>query len=238
MQVAWKSDIGRKKKVNEDAVLVDPEAGLFLLADGMSWPRAGAVASELAVRQAHAFLKDGIGEASTPDDVLLILREAVSHAHGEVQGAGRGDAALRGMGTTLIALHIRGDSAYITHVGDSRAYLLRDDLKLITTDHTLDQEVRHDVMLRELFFFGRHRVLSRALGPSAEPACDGHKVDLRGGDILLLCSDGLTDMLSEKAIREIIVCHEEDMEASAVALIEAANRMGGRDNISVVLILI
>ena len=235
MRVAWKTDAGKKKKVNEDAVLVDQDAGLFLLADGMSWPKAGDVASGLAVQRAHAWLKD-ITRGASDDDILRILREAVALAHDEIRTTSRNDNALRGMGTTLIVLCIRGDTAYIAHVGDSRAYLLRNGIELITTDHTLTQEISQDAILRELFFFGGPRVLSRALGPAAAPECDGHRVALGKGDILLLCSDGLTDMLSEKAIEEIIACYGQDIEASAEALIEAANRMGGRDNISVVLV--
>lgn len=238
MRAAWKTDAGRKKKVNEDAVLVDIDAGLFLLADGMSCPRGGEIASGLAVRHAHDFLKGKVGDALRPDGVLALLRDAVSEAHRAIGEASKKERKLCGMGTTLIILYIRGAEAYVAHVGDSRAYLLRDALTPITTDHTLDQEVRHEVMLRELFFFGRQRVLSRALGPSAQPLCDGHRVGIVSGDILLLCSDGLTDMLSEKAIREIIACHGRDIDVSAGKLVEAANRMGGRDNISVVLVQI
>ncbi len=236
MHVSWKTDKGRKKSVNEDAVLVDGENGLFLLADGMSGPRAGRVASRLAVRKAHAFLKDLITKA--PDaDILPLLNKALEHAHAEVQKASRKRGALSGMGTTLIVLCIRNHAAYLSHVGDSRAYLHRQGtLARITTDHTMDYGIDQDVMIRELFFFHKARVLSQALGPSEAVICDGHSVDLLPGDIILLCSDGLTDMLSDGAIEELIKNYSDDLEKASAILVEAANRMGGKDNISLVLV--
>jgi len=238
MHVAWKTDKGRKKRVNEDALLIDEEAGLFLLADGMSAPRAGRVASRLAVRRAHAFLKERLSRTNN-DAVMPLLNQAVEHAHEAVQKESLKRRALRGMGTTLIVLCVRGETAYLSHVGDSRAYLHRgNSLEQITTDHSLDLHLDQDVMIRELFFFHRARVLSQALGPSKQVVCDGHKVELRQGDIILLCSDGLTDMLSENAVYEIIATHIPDIDRTAEALIEAANAMGGKDNISVVLVTI
>jgi PPM family protein phosphatase len=231
MRVAWKTDTGRSKSVNEDAVLVDEESGLFLLADGMSGPRAGRVASRLAVRKAHAFLKERLAKA--PDaDMQPLLNQALEHAHGEVQRASRKRRALSGMGTTLIVLNIRDDAAYISHVGDSRAYLYRQGtMAQITTDHTLE-----DVMFRDLFSFHTARVLSQALGPSKSVVCNDHRVDLLPGDIILLCSDGLTDMLSDGAIEDLIGGHKDSIERTSEVLVEAANRMGGKDNISVVMI--
>ena len=236
VRVAWKTDKGRKKKLNEDSVLVDLDAGLFLLADGMSCPRGGNIASELAVRHAHAFLKERIGQAQGGDEVLKLMDDAVSKAHHVIGDASKKDRTLCGMGTTLMILYVRGQKGYVAHVGDSRAYRLGRELERITEDHVMEHEAHDDVMLRELFFFSRTRMLSQALGPSRQLRCDGHRIPLSKGDILLLCSDGLTNMLSDMEIRELIACHGADIDASADALIEAANRMGGRDNISVVLI--
>lgn len=227
---------GKKKSVNEDAILVDEESGLFLLADGMSGPRAGRVASRLAVRKAHAFLQKRLGKA--PDEEILpVLNQALEHAHAEVQKASRKRRALRGMGTTLIVLCIRNDAVYLSHVGDSRAYLDRKGkLTQITTDHTMDYGIDQDVMIRELFFFHKARVLSQAIGPSKTVVCDGRRAALLPGDILLLCSDGLTDMLSDRAIEELLKDHGHDIEKSSALLVEAANLMGGKDNISVILL--
>ncbi|MEK6743527.1 MAG: protein phosphatase 2C domain-containing protein [Nitrospirota bacterium] len=221
--------------MNEDAVLVDEDAGLYLLADGMSGPRAGRVASRLAVRKAHAFLKER--SAHTPDaGILPLLTRALEHAHGVVQKASLKRGALSGMGTTLIVLCIRGETAYLSHVGDSRAYLIRQGtLSRITTDHTTDYGIEQDVMLRELFFYHKARVLSQALGPSKKVVCDSHSIDLLPGDRILLCSDGLTDMLSDGAIEEMLKVHGDDIEKTSDLLVEAANRMGGKDNISLVL---
>jgi protein phosphatase len=236
MRVAWKTDKGRKKSVNEDAVLVDEDAGLFLLADGMSAPRAGRVASRLAVHKAHAFLKTWYPQAKD-DDILPLLNQALEYAHAEVQKASLRRRVLSGMGTTLIVLSIRGEKAYLSHVGDSRAYRHRKGmLEQITTDHTLDCGIVQHVTIRELFLFHRPRVLSQVLGPSKFVVCDGHRIDLMPADVILLCSDGLTDMLSDGAIAELIATHGDDIEQASALLVEAANQMGGKDNISVILI--
>lgn len=236
MRVAWKTNKGRKKPENEDAVLVDVGTGLFLLADGMSGPRAGRVASRLAVRKVHAFLKERLEKATTPE-IVPLLNNALEHAHAEVQKASRKRRLLSGMGTTLIAMNIREDAAYLSHVGDSRAYLYRQGkLARITTDHTMDYGIDQNVMIRELFFFHQARVLSQAIGPSKAVTCDGHSIALLPGDVFLLCTDGLTDMLSDEAIKELIEDHGGDIEEASAVLVEAANRMGGKDNISLVLV--
>jgi PPM family protein phosphatase len=236
MRVAWKTDTGKRKRVNEDSVLIDEESHLFLLADGMSWPCAGDIASGLAVQYAHSFLKSRIMDTTSENDILDLMRQAVIHAHEAVQNASKKDRSYKGMGTTLMVLFIRSDTAYLTHVGDSRAYRLSQGLELITTDHTLENHEQYEVMLREFFFFHKARVLTQAVGPSKKLACDGHSVSFQCGDYLLLCSDGLTDMLSNEAIEQIITLHGPAIDKTADALIEAANRMGGRDNISVVVI--
>ena len=236
MRIARKTNKGRKKSVNDDTVLVDEEAGLFLLADGMSGLRAGRGVSRLAVRKARAFLQKRIMDVS--DAVILpLLNQSVEHAHGEVQKVSRKRGALSSMGTTLMIMCIKGETAYLSHVGDSRAYLYREGmLAQITTEHTLEYGIDQDVMIRDLFFFHKARVLSQALGPSKALVCEGHSVDLLPQDIILLCSDGLTDMLSDGAIEELIGYYKEDLEKASDVLVEAANRMGGKDNISVILV--
>jgi serine/threonine protein phosphatase PrpC len=236
MRVAWKSDRGRRKSVNEDSVLIDEESRLFLLADGMSSPCAGDIASGIAVQYAHSFMKGRIEDATSEEDILNLMQQAVIHAHEAVQNASKKNRAYRGMGTTLMVLFIKSDTAFLTHVGDSRAYRISQGLELITTDHTLENQMQHEGMLRELFFFHKARVLAQAVGPSRKLACDGHRVSFRQGDYLLLCSDGLTDMLSDETIQQIITLHGPSIDRTAESLIEAANRMGGRDNISVVVI--
>jgi PPM family protein phosphatase len=236
MRVAWKSDRGKIKSVNEDSVLVDKESHLFLLADGMSWPCAGDIASGLAVHHAHSFLKSRINDATSEDSILDLMQQAVIHAHETVKNASKKEVTCKGMGTTLMVLFINSDTAFLTHVGDSRAYRLSQGLELITTDHTLENHAQYEVMLRELLFFQKARVLAQAVGPSKKLACDGHRVSFSQGDYLLLCSDGLTDMLSDEAIEQIITMHGPEIDKTTESLIEAANRMGGRDNISVVVL--
>ncbi len=238
MRAAWRSDIGRKKRVNEDSVLVDPEAGLFLLADGMSGLGAGKRASETAVMHAHAFLKERMDRVSADDEALRLLDDAVSHADGAVKALSRKNPKFRGMGTTLMVLWVRGGTAYLSHVGDSRAYCLREGLERITTDHSMQHRLEDFSLRCDLFFFGPARVLTQALGPSETIDCAGHCLGVGPGDVLLLCSDGLTDMLSRAAIREILEIYGADIEAAASALVEAANRMGGKDNVTVILVSI
>jgi len=236
MRVAWKTHPGKKKKVNEDFVLVDEESRLFLLADGMSRPCAGNIASSMAVQQAHSFLKDKIENAVSEDTVLDLMTQAVVHAHESVRKASKKNPTYKGMGTTLVILFIKDEKAYLTHVGDSRAYRLRRRLEHITTDHTLENEDHHGAMLREMFSFQKARVLTQAVGPSRKLVCDGHHISFRKGDFLLLCSDGLTDMISNDAIEHIIKMHGSEIDKTAASLVAAANRMGGQDNISVVVI--
>ena len=236
MQIAWKTDKGKIKKVNEDSLLADQESGLFLLADGMSRPCAGKVASSIAVQQAHSFLKGKIENAVNDDDILELMRQAVIHAHEAVRNASKKNPAYKGMGTTLLVLFIKDETAYVIHVGDSRAYRLRRRLEHITKDHALENEDHHGAMLRELFFLHKARVLTQAVGPSKKLACDEHRVSFHQGDYLLLCSDGLTDMISNDGIEQIITMHGPAIDKTAASLVEAANRMGGQDNISVVVI--
>jgi protein phosphatase len=235
MRIAWKTDTGKKKRVNEDAILIDRDNALFLLADGMSGPRAGRVASRLAVRKAHARLRQLLPSVQE-DDIPLLLKESIAFAHQEVQNASVKRRALSGMGTTLIVLYIHDDAAYLCHVGDSRAYLIRKGMELITSDHTHDHTIENDVMIRELFFYHKVRVLSQALGPSKSVACDGHGFSLQPNDIIVLCSDGLTDMLPDSMIETLVGSHRNDLENAVEALVEAANQRGGKDNISVILV--
>ncbi len=236
MKVAWKSDKGIKKKVNEDTVLVDEESRLFLLADGMSRPCAGKIASSLAVQQAYSFLKGKIENAVSEEITLDLMKQAIAHAHEAVRTASKRNPAHKGMGTTLLVLFIKNETAYVTHVGDSRAYRLRRKLEHITKDHTLENEDHHGTSLRELFSFQKARVLTQAVGPSRKLTCDGHRVTFHQGDILLLCSDGLTDMISNDGIEQIVMMYGPEINKTAASLVEAANRMGGQDNISVVII--
>ena len=237
MRAAYATDKGRTHAENDDSLLVDPDRGIFLLADGMSGCQ-GKIASELTTRTAHDFLKNHIMTAAGEHALENLLAETFSHAHNVVQEASRRERKLRGMGTTLLMLVIQGDKACIGHVGDSRAYIIRNEITQLTTDHARDNCIGDNFTLRELFFLSPRRILAQAIGASKKIDHETIPVKFQEGDRILLCSDGLTDMLSDEAIRQIIAIHRDDLQTAADSLVEAANRMGGKDNISVILVTI
>jgi serine/threonine protein phosphatase PrpC len=236
MQVAVKTDAGRVRTNNEDSVFADRNNGIFLLADGMGGHRAGEVASDLAVKTAYAFLLDKIDRAVDSDAVSGLLMEAVLNTHNSVREKSLTDSSLSGMGTTLVIMVIKGHRAYICHVGDSRAYLIRKGIRQITVDHTFGDYLDRNMMMRGLFFGRRSRVLAQAVGTAEDIEPDLNQIELHDGDMILLCSDGLTDMLPDDEIERTVNSHVNDMNMAVNALIEEANNRGGRDNISVVLV--
>jgi PPM family protein phosphatase len=220
------TDIGRVRERNEDAVLVEPP--LFAVADGMGGHRGGQVASQVALETLEQLEADDGGS----------LAEHVRGANRAVWERAERDEQLSGMGTTLTAVRVNGTSAVLVHVGDSRAYLMRDgELRKLTTDHTLvDRMVRSgEITEAEADVHPHKNVLTRALGTDPEVDVDERSVALEDGDRLLLCSDGLTGMVTEEQIRAILEANPAPQTA-AERLVRAANRAGGVDNISVVVL--
>jgi len=216
------TDIGRVRDHNEDGYLA--EAPVFAVADGMGGHRGGEVASRVALERLDEVHRRG----GTP------LPEAVREANRAVLDRAEGDEELLGMGTTITALLARGDGIELAHVGDSRAYLFRDgELRQLTEDHTLvHRMVLEGKLTEDEARIHPHRsILTRALGVEANVEVDGASLDIRPGDRVLLCSDGLTSMIGDKAIREILSSAGEPQEAS-LALVDAANEAGGNDNIT------
>jgi serine/threonine protein phosphatase PrpC len=223
-----KSDTGRQRRANEDSYFV--RAPLFVVADGMGGAQAGEVASRMA---AEAFA-GGLPDEGTPEQRLEVrVREANRRIH-ELQ---QDDRTLSGMGTTITAAYLDGDELALAHVGDSRAYLLRDgELARLTRDHTLVEELvrRGELTEAEAAEHPQRSIITRALGPEPDIDIDLHTHPVRDGDVLLLCSDGLTGMLSEAEVAEILQ-QARDLATAGRALVAAANEAGGRDNITVVL---
>jgi len=240
MTIATKTDAGRVRTNNEDSILVDQERGIFLLADGMGGHNAGEVASKLAVDAAHDYLKDRISTIESDDELLSALDAAIMRAHEAIkESAHASDIQLRGMGTTLVALVTKNEKAYICHAGDSRAYLLRDSLKQLTKDHTMGEYlVEQKIMSREKVPAQQWHTLTQAVGTGENLIPDKNKIGLKSGDILLLCSDGLTNMLTDTKITKILEDNRKNIHRSAELLIEEANTKGVRDNISVILVAI
>jgi protein phosphatase len=225
-----KSDTGRQRRENEDSAFA--RAPVFVVADGMGGARAGEVASRIAV---EAFAQ-GLPDSGTAEERLSLRAQEANQRIYEVSRAERERA---GMGTTLTAAYLDDSDLAIAHVGDSRAYLLRDgQLKRLTQDHSLvDELVRRGKLTEEQAAEHPQRsIITRALGPEPTVEVDTWTYPVRAGDILLLCSDGLTSMISEGRIQEILAeAGSGTLDRAAQALIDEANEAGGRDNITVVL---
>ncbi len=220
------TDIGRVRKANEDSFLA--ESPLFAVADGMGGHRGGEVASHLALDTVEAMYLRGEGT----------LADQVREANRVVFARSSEDLKVAGMGTTLTAALVDGDGLHLAHVGDSRAYLLRaGSLRQLTDDHTLvNRMVKAGEITREEAAVHPHRnVVTRALGTEAEIPVDEQSVALLEGDRVLLCSDGLTGMVTEDQIQAIMESTDDAQEA-ADRLIRAANRAGGIDNITAVVL--
>lgn len=238
MKAAYRTDRGRCRLKNEDALTADEKRGLFLLADGIGGGhRAGEVASALAVKEAYAYLKARV-KPVVPDkgEIPGLLSKAIDHAHTALIEQSRADEKFKGMGTTLVVMMIRDSTAYICHVGDSRAYIIRRRIRQVTEDHTFQNYLDQNIMIRNLFFQKRARTLMQAVGLSGRLSQESNRVELKSGALVLLCSDGLTDMLEDEEILQIIRDNSFDVEKSADALVVEANRKGGKDNISVILV--
>ncbi len=228
-QVAF-TDTGRQRRANEDAFLA--RSPLFAVADGMGGAKAGEIASRTAI--------DVIGLGVEQGIVRSRLVELVRRANRAVHDAQKSDPELQGMGTTATVAHVGEDTLTIAHVGDSRAYLVRGgSLRRLTDDHSLVEEMRRSGRLtaEEAANHPQRSIITRALGPDHTVEVDVREFTLERGDIVLLCSDGLTSMLPEGRIGELIVGNSK-LDTAGRALIAAANAAGGRDNITVVLLRI
>jgi PPM family protein phosphatase len=225
IEVGSATDIGRVRERNEDSVLVSPP--LYVVADGMGGHRGGQVASQVALEAMEGLATEGRGS----------LADHVRRANRAVWDRSVEDERLSGMGTTLTAAQIDGASALIAHVGDSRAYLLREgSLQQLTADHTLVARMvkSGEITEAEAEVHPHKNVLTRALG-TEEVEVDEDSIGLVDGDRLLLCSDGLTGMVTEDQIQAILENSDQPQQA-ADRLVKAANRAGGIDNITVVVL--
>ena len=223
------SDLGRQRQGNEDNYYV--RAPLFVVADGMGGAQAGEVASELAVQQFEGGLPDG----RPPAEALAGLIQA---ANAEIHRQARDDPDRAGMGTTVTAAYLDGDSVVVAHVGDSRCYLLRDgDLIRLTRDHSLVGELvaRGKLTEEQAETHPQRSVITRALGAYPDVEVDTEVFPARDGDVFLLCSDGLTGMVHEPELKPMLEDRGRSLEQTGRALIAAANEAGGRDNITVIL---
>ncbi len=223
------TDTGRQRRANEDSLLA--RSPLFVVADGMGGAQAGEVASQIAVES----FSNGLDDATQPEHALSVLALA---ANTRIHELSHSNAEQAGMGTTLTAVYVGEHDVAVAHVGDSRAYCLRDGRLLrLTDDHSLvDELVRQGRLTpEEAVEHPQRSVITRALGPEVEVEVDTRSFAGRDGDIFLLCSDGLTTMLEEAQLAAVLLAHPRLRDAGE-ALIAAANEAGGRDNITVILL--
>jgi protein phosphatase len=224
----YKTDTGRQRRENEDSAFA--RAPVFVVADGMGGAQAGEVASKIAIEAFEA----GLGDSGSPEERLAVRAR---EANRRIYDRSRTAPGAEGMGTTLTAAYLDDESVAIAHVGDSRAYLFRDgELTRLTQDHSLvDELVRRGKLTEEQAAEHPQRsIITRALGPEPEVEVDTYGFSVRSGDVLLLCSDGLTSMISEEQIAQVLGS-AESLDEAADNLIQEANDAGGRDNITVVL---
>ncbi|MHB8532183.1 MAG: Stp1/IreP family PP2C-type Ser/Thr phosphatase [Solirubrobacteraceae bacterium] len=223
------SDTGRQRRANEDSLLVI--SPLFVVADGMGGAQAGEVASRVAVEAFGAGLPDG----EQPERALEALAQ---HANAQIHELSHANAEQAGMGTTLTAVYVGEHEVAIAHVGDSRAYVLRDgQLLRLTDDHSLVDELMRQGRLtpEEAVEHPQRSVITRALGIEGDVEVDTRSFHGQAGDVYLLCSDGLTTMIDEQQIADLLN-RAQRLRDAGEALIAAANSAGGRDNITVVLL--
>ena len=249
IEIGSATHVGRVRSNNEDSYKVVPAHKLFVLSDGIGGQANGEVASAMAVETivAHCLeLPTGSSSSNGEDPQLGIsdktnqLVKATYLANRAILGASINDPRFQGMGATLVAAWIDGHRLSLVHVGDSRAYLFREgDLVSLTSDHTLvAEQVRNGLLTVEQAQTNPlRRILIRALGAREEVEIDILEHELRAGDVLLLCTDGLTGMVSESQITDVL-CHARDAQSAADRLIASANEHGGEDNTTVILVRI
>ncbi|MEJ2142094.1 MAG: Stp1/IreP family PP2C-type Ser/Thr phosphatase [Gammaproteobacteria bacterium] len=235
------TDVGQVREHNEDYIDWDVARGLIMLADGMGGHNAGEVASALAVNS----IKEALYEVLNPDDPVEnldhseILKQAIIYANDEINRHSVEHPACAGMGTTIATSLFDGETVVFAHVGDSRIYRLRDNkLEQMTSDHSLVQEMVDNGFLteEEAMTSASRNLITRALGIADAVDVDISSDNFKVGDIYLYCSDGLTDLVTDKEILAILEDHKGDLETTSQELVNLANEKGGKDNISVILV--
>jgi serine/threonine protein phosphatase PrpC len=228
VHVAVLTDTGRKRRHNEDAFVVEPP--LFAVADGMGGAQAGELASSLAAAALKDSQEPGGGGEERVDELIQQANRRVYERQSQ-------DAAASGMGTTMTVALVEDGRVAIGHVGDSRAYLIREgELEQLTEDHSLVAELVRSGKLspEEAEGHPQRSVITRALGTDPDVDVDTFSVETRPGDLFLICSDGLTTMVDDETILAEVARNRDDLKSAAKALVRAANKGGGEDNITVV----
>ncbi|MEZ3434319.1 MAG: Stp1/IreP family PP2C-type Ser/Thr phosphatase [Lachnospiraceae bacterium] len=236
MKLYAMTDVGRKREINQDYVYVTdkpvgPFPNLLVVADGMGGHKAGDFASKYTVKVLREEL-----EKTTLKKPEEILRNVVAVANHKLIQASESDVKLEGMGTTLVAATVIGNTLYFSNVGDSRLYLINDKIRQISKDHSLVEEMVRlgGIKAEEAKHHPDKNIITRAMGAKEDVEADIYEYRLKKGDLILMCTDGLSNMVEDEDMFDIIKSARDIVEA-VLMLIEKANSNGGRDNIGVVM---
>lgn len=233
------TDIGSKRKVNQDYIYNKDDgigllSNLYIVADGMGGHKAGDYASRECVTSVVGYIEEHT-EAYTP---ISLLEKAITTANDNINEKSNNNPDLEGMGTTIVAATIVDNTMYVANVGDSRLYLIKDDkMEQITEDHSLVEEMvkRGEISATDAKMHPNKNIITRALGANKDVNVDFFEIEVNEADKILLCSDGLTNMVEEQEIVDVVNCNS-DMDKVVKKLVQKANQYGGKDNISVVLV--
>lgn len=231
------TDVGQARDMNQDYMFASENPignlpNLFVVADGMGGHNAGDVASRLAIETLVRWILEHTEETNP----LIIFQKAIEEVNGELLELSQNNEQLQGMGTTMVAAVLDGDILYVANVGDSRLYVVEEDIKQITRDHSLVEEMvrRGELSKEEARNHPNKNIITRAIGTSAQIAVDCFEEKITKGTTILLCSDGLTNMIEDTGIFSIIT-EAPDLETAGKRLVAVSNLNGGKDNITVVL---
>lgn len=246
LTMAGITDPGMVRDHNEDCYLIVPKKGLAILADGMGGHLAGEVASSLAVNVISRYLMDNLAQARklrrNADGISAEARtvlKAVELANGTIYETSRGRQEFSGMGTTVVVAAFRASKLYVAHVGDSRLYRLRENtLSRLTEDHSMVQELLRQGLItpEEARTSSTRNLVTRALGVDATVRPDVQEYSVQTGDVYLLCSDGLNDVLTDGDIQRMLIDYGANLEETIQKMVMVVNAKGGPDNVSVVAI--
>lgn len=246
LEVVRLSDVGQRRDHNEDAIASDIEIGLLVLADGMGGYKAGEVASEIAILTMLAELKETMAQLD-PGQVdpvtgmqaeAMLLMDAAAKANASIFSVSESQPQCAGMGTTLVAALFTNNKVLVGHIGDSRMYRLRGErFEQLTEDHSLLQEQLSSGLItpEQAKLSNNKNLVTRAVGIDSAVELELHEHDVEVGDIYLLCSDGLTDLVEDADIHAVLSGWSSNPEMVANQLVQMANDNGGKDNISVIL---
>ena len=232
------TDIGVKRKMNQDFVFCEQNQvgslpNLFIVADGMGGHKAGDFASRFSVEKVVEYI-----QSSKLLSPIRLFEEAIKNVNTLLLDKAKEDPDLEGMGTTFVVATIIEDILYVGNIGDSRLYVIHDEIKQITRDHSLVEEMvkNGEIDKSEARFHPNKNIITRALGASGDAIPDFFEVSLKEEDIILMCSDGLSNMIDDTEIFEIVISRKDKIKSAVRALIEKANEYGGKDNITAVIV--